>query len=94
MLTSRYALRLAGALREGMWIDYTMELHLRAERAMAPDILAELQLVVGRVHRVDHDLFGGYLDWLRAATPRLPGSAARVAEQLARIELPAHRGGR
>jgi pSer/pThr/pTyr-binding forkhead associated (FHA) protein len=94
VLASRYALKLAGGLGDGAWIDFVMELHLRAQRAMAPDTLADLQLAIETVRCIDHELYRGYLDWLEGTAPQLSGRAPMVAQQLARIRLPLPRGRR
>ena len=87
-LASRYALKLARALPDGKWVDYTVELHLRSERAMTPGILADLVYAIEGLPHVDQDLIRYYADWLRQAAPRLPDYALQVAERLSRVTLP------
>jgi hypothetical protein len=88
-LTARYALKLAKALHDGNWVDYTIELHLRGKCPLAPETLADLAIALEDVPHVDRALFRHYADWLTEAAPRLSGHATEVAQQLNRIELPA-----
>jgi hypothetical protein len=93
-LAARYALKLATALHDGNWVDYTIELHLRGRCAMAPETLADLVTALENVRQVDQALFHHYAEWLTEAAPRLSGHATEVARRLSRIKLPAARGTR
>jgi pSer/pThr/pTyr-binding forkhead associated (FHA) protein len=85
---SRYALKLANALGEGVWVDYTMELYLRGEHAMAPEILDDLLSALPGVQSVDRDMFTHYAKWLQRVAPKRGGHARAVAERLLSVELP------
>jgi hypothetical protein len=79
---SRRALMLAQALWSGRWVDYAVELHLRAELAMSLEILDQLEDAVDLSFEVDHVLLARYIEWLRDALERLPPGAQEVVERL------------
>jgi hypothetical protein len=90
---SHWALNLAGALRHGSWIDYTLELHLCAQLPMAPQVAAELAHAAELVYELDHGLYHQYVQWLRNAASKSSCSTNEALERLERIRLPGSRRG-
>jgi hypothetical protein len=88
---TRQALKLARAVHDGKWINYAIELHLRAERAMSREIVDELAYSVEGTRGIDHALFSYYVEWLRASLRRLPPEAEAALEHLEHLELPSSR---
>ena len=84
---SRHALRLAQALNDGRWVDYAIELHLRAELPMAPQVVAELACAAMQLRDIDHVLYSAYVEWLREAAARLGPLARATVEELDAIRL-------
>ena len=82
-----YALRLATALRDGHWINYAVELQLRAKQPFAAAAVTALQEAVTVARDVDHALFSYYVEWLRDALPDLPPGTRQVFEALERLRL-------
>jgi pSer/pThr/pTyr-binding forkhead associated (FHA) protein len=85
---SRYALKLAEALPDGKWVDYTIELHLRAGRCLEPGTLADLVRAVGVVPSVDRTLVETYTVALTDGPISSARYAGPIAQQLGRLELP------
>ncbi len=85
---SRYALKFAEALHDGKWVDYTIELHLRTGRCLAPGTLADLTQALEKVSHVDRDLLARYVAALIDAAPSQAKYAEQVAAQLSRLKLP------
>ena len=83
----RHALRLAQALRESQWVNYTIALHLRAELPMAPEVVAELVCAAEQLRGIDHALFSMYVEWLRDAAERFGPVARAIVDELDRIKL-------
>jgi hypothetical protein len=84
---ARFALMLAARLHNGAWVNYAIELHLRAELALAPETLKLLQDALGSAKNVDHALYGYYVEWLRESLTRLPAHARDVLESLEHLRL-------
>jgi hypothetical protein len=84
---AHYALVLAARLHNGAWINYTVELHLRAQLPMADATLARLRDAVASAKNVDHALYGFYVEWLRESLPRLPPEARATLDELDRMRL-------
>jgi pSer/pThr/pTyr-binding forkhead associated (FHA) protein len=85
---ARHALKLARALGDGKWMNYAVELHLRAELPMAPEVVAELIYAAEVSRGIDHALYSVYVEWLRDNAARLGPSTARLIEALDEIKLP------
>jgi hypothetical protein len=88
---ARQSLKLARALGEGKWINYVMELHLRAQLPMSSETVAELAYAAEGSRGIDHALYSYYVEWLRDAAPRFSPVAQQVLEQLDAIKLPSSR---
>jgi hypothetical protein len=84
---SRYALLLAARLHNGKWINYAVELHLRAEQAMNGETLELLEEAIANARNVDHGLYGYYVEWLHDAAPGLGAPAREAIDRLERIKL-------
>ncbi len=84
---AHYALLFAARLHNGAWINYTVELHLRAQLPMEATTLARLQDAVASAKNVDHALYGFYVEWLRESLSRLPPEARNTLEMLERLRL-------
>lgn len=65
LLASRHALSLARWTGQSTWIDYVVELHLAARRAMNPETFTTFESVVLSVGDLDRQLFTYYVDGLR-----------------------------
>jgi pSer/pThr/pTyr-binding forkhead associated (FHA) protein len=85
---SRYALKLAEALLDGKWIDYTIELHLRSGRCLEPGTLADLLRAAGVAPSVDRTLVEVYVVSLRSGVISGARYAGQVAAQLSRFGFP------
>ena len=84
---ARYALLFAASLHNGNWIDYAVELHLRAQLPMTQETIELLKQAAASAKNVDHALYGFYVEWLREAVPRLPPEAGTVLAKLERLHL-------
>ncbi len=85
---ARYALRLARSLHDGRWVSYAMELHLRGELLLSPELLPELEAALAACRNVDPVIFGYYVEWVRAAIPRGGPETRRVLDALGRMRSP------
>ncbi len=65
LMASRHALSLARWTGQSVWIDYVVELHLAARRAMHPDTFTTFESVVLSLGDFDRQLFTYYVDGLR-----------------------------
>ena len=74
--------------QDGKWINYAVELHLRAELCMAPEIVSELTYAAEVARGVDHALYSFYVEWLREVAPKLGPLAGEIVEQLDDVKLP------
>jgi hypothetical protein len=83
----RHALRLAQALHDSRWVDYTIELHLRAELPMGPEVVADLVCAAQQLRGIDHALFSVYVEWLRDAAERFGPVARAVVDELDATKL-------
>jgi len=88
---ARHALKLARALGDGKWINYMVELHLRAELVMSHETVSELTQVVELTDKVDHALFSYYVEWVRDVVPRMPPGTVQILERLDNVKLPSSR---
>lgn len=64
-MASRHALSLGRWTGQSTWIDYVIELHLAARRAMHPDTFDSFESVVLSIGDHDRQLFTYYVDGLR-----------------------------
>jgi hypothetical protein len=88
---ARHALKLARALGDGKWVNYTVELHLRAELVMSHETVSELAHAVELTDNVDHALFSYYVEWVRDVAPRMPAGTGEILERLDSVKLPSSR---
>jgi hypothetical protein len=85
---SHYSLLLAERLHNGKWVNYAIELHLRAEQLLSPQTLEAVERALKGSRNVDPVLFGFYVEWLRDNLPRLGPLARDILERLDRIKIP------
>ncbi len=83
---SGQALVLAKALGNGRWFNYAVELHLRANLRMSPEMAHDLAETAEVVSGVDHALFGHYVEWVRDRVCRTDSEL--VLMELEQIRLP------
>jgi hypothetical protein len=82
LLASRHALSLSRWTGQSAWIDYVIELHLAARRAMHPDTFTVFENAVLSVGDFDRQLFTYYVDGLRGERALLTVDERRVLDQL------------
>jgi pSer/pThr/pTyr-binding forkhead associated (FHA) protein len=82
LLASRYALSLSRWTGQSVWIDYVVELHLAARRAMHPDTFTTFESVVLSVGDFDRQLFTYYVDGLRGERGLLTVEERQVLDRL------------
>jgi pSer/pThr/pTyr-binding forkhead associated (FHA) protein len=82
LLASRHALSLARWTGQSTWIDYVVELHLAARRAMNPHTFAIFESVVSSVGDFDRQLFTYYVDGLRGERALLTVDERQVLDRL------------
>jgi pSer/pThr/pTyr-binding forkhead associated (FHA) protein len=82
LLASRHALSLARWTGQSTWIDYVVELHLAARRAMSPETFTTFESVVLSVGDFDRQLFTYYVDGLRGERGLLTPEERLVLERL------------
>lgn len=83
---ARYALIFANELGKGYWLDYTLDLHLRAERLLAPDLVPLIIAAVSNCQDADPSMLAYYVEWVRTSAPRLGPEANRLFEALERAQ--------
>jgi hypothetical protein len=81
-LASRHALSLARWTGQSTWIDYVVELHLAARRAMRPETFGDFESVVLSVGDFDRQLFTYYVDGLRGERGLLTDDERQVLERM------------
>lgn len=84
-LASHHAVSLARWTGQSTWIDYVVELHLAARRAMSPITFADFESVVLSVGEFDRQLFAYYIDGLRDERELLTGEEQLVLERLIQL---------
>jgi pSer/pThr/pTyr-binding forkhead associated (FHA) protein len=84
---SREALMLAKALGAGRWLNYAVELHLRAKLEMTPETGRDVAETAPLVSGTDHALFGRYVEWLRDRAAEPGSDAALLLPTLENVEL-------
>jgi len=82
LLASRHALSLARWTGQSTWIDYVVELHLAARRAMNPETFTMFESVVLSVGDFDRQLFTYYVDGLRGERGLLTVDERQVLDRL------------
>jgi hypothetical protein len=82
LLASRYALSLARWTGQSPWIDYVVELHLAARRAMQPATFTTFESVVLSLGDFDRQLFTYYVDGLRGERALLTSEERTVLDRL------------
>jgi hypothetical protein len=82
VLASRHALSLARWTSQSTWIDYVVELHLAARRAMAQQTFDIFESVVLSVGDFDRQLFTYYVDGLRGERGLLTDGERSVLERM------------
>ncbi|MES1186025.1 MAG: FHA domain-containing protein [Myxococcales bacterium] len=82
LLASRHALSLARWTGQSTWIDYVVELHLAARRAMNPETFNTFESVVLSVGDFDRQLFTYYVDGLRGERALLTVDERLVLDRL------------
>jgi hypothetical protein len=82
---ARRALVLAAHVHDGRWVDYAIELHLRAEASFPEELVPTLETALAECRNVDRALYQHYLAWLRAAVPHLGLSAKQTFDDLVRL---------
>jgi hypothetical protein len=85
---SVYALRLARVTRRGRWVDYAVELYLRARRPMPSPVIDALCEALKCVTEVDTELFHRYLEILRIGYASMNRSELESVNRLACLNLP------
>jgi hypothetical protein len=83
-----YALRFATIRRHGRWVDYAVELYMRARRTMPGPVVDELCEALKAVQEVDVELFRRYLEVLRALSPGMHRPDLESLNRLACLNLP------
>jgi hypothetical protein len=82
LLASRYALSLARWTGQSPWIDYVVELHLAARRAMHLATFTTFESVVLSLGDFDRQLFTYYVDGLRGERALLTSEERTVLDRL------------
>jgi len=82
LLASRHALSLARWTGQSTWIDYVVELHLAARRAMNPETASTFESVVLSLGDFDRQLFTYYVDGLRGERGLLTPEERTVLDRL------------
>ncbi len=82
LLASRHALSLARWTGQSVWIDYVVELHLAARRAMHPETARIFESVALSLGHFDRQLFTYYVDGLRGERGLLTPQERTALDQL------------
>jgi hypothetical protein len=83
----KQALLLAAALSSARWVDYAVELHLRAGLAMQPQTIALLEEAAVATKGADVRLYTYYVDLLATRLPELGEEGPVTIERLRAIQL-------
>ena len=81
-LASKHAVSLARWTGQSTWIDYVVELHLAARRAMSPATYTDFESVVLSIGDFDRQLLIYYIDSLSDESALLIGEERLVLERL------------
>lgn len=87
LLASKHALSLARWTGLSSWIDYVVELHVAARRAMLPETFAMFESVVLSIGDYDRQLLTYYLDGLRGERALLSADERQVLERLLKLSV-------
>jgi pSer/pThr/pTyr-binding forkhead associated (FHA) protein len=82
LLASKHAVSLARWTGQSTWLDYVIELHLAARRAMSPATFSLFESVVLSIGDFDRQLFTYYIDGMRDERELLTGEERLVLERL------------
>jgi hypothetical protein len=82
------AMKLAQASRNGRWVNYAVELHMRAHRVMSENVTVGLFGALAAVPSVDVRLFRHYIDLLRGMASGLTRIELERVNRLAAVRLP------
>jgi hypothetical protein len=85
ILACHHAVSLARWTGQSTWIDYVVELHLAARRAMSPTTFTDFESVALSVGDFDRQLFAYYIDGLRDERALLTGEERLVLERLIQL---------
>lgn len=83
----KQALLLAAALPSARWVDYAVELHLRAGLAMQAQTVALLEEAVAASTGADAELYAYYVDLLAARMSELGSEGPALVERLRTIKF-------
>ena len=81
-LASRHALQLSRWTGQSAWVDYVVELHLAARRAMRGATFSNFESAVLSVGDLDRQLFAYYVDGLRGEKALLTPEEQEVLERM------------
>jgi hypothetical protein len=82
LLASKHALSLARWTGQSGWIDYVVELHVAARRAMSPETFALFESVMLSIGDHDRQMLTYYVDGLRGERGLLTAEERHVLERL------------
>ena len=82
------AMKLAQASRNGRWVNYAVELHMRAHRVMSESVAVGLLAALDAVPSVDARLYRHYIDLLRSMATGLTRVEVERVGRLAAARLP------
>jgi hypothetical protein len=85
LLASKHAVSLARWTGQSTWIDYVIELHLAAQRAMSPATFGLFESVVLSIGDFDRQLLTYYIDGMRDERQLLSGEERLVLERLIQL---------
>jgi hypothetical protein len=84
-LASRHALSLARWTGQSTWVDYVVELHLAARRAMSPLTYPDFESALLSIGDCDHQLLAYYIEGLRDERSLLTSDERQVLQRLIRL---------
>ncbi len=79
---ARYCLQLGAALGEGIWIERAIEMHLKLDRVMSPDVLSPFGLALKTAGDFDRALFRRYQDSIRGRMSMMTDNERERAKQI------------
>jgi hypothetical protein len=82
------AMKLAQASSNGRWVNYAIELHMRAHRVMSESVVQGLFSALLSVPSIDVRLFRHYIELLRGMAPGLTRVELERVNRLAAAKLP------
>ena len=81
-------MKLAQASRNGRWVNYAVELHMRAHRVMSEAVVEGLFSALLAVPSVDQRLYRHYIDQLRGMATGLTRVELERVNRLSAARLP------